>query len=37
MSQSSEKPNKPAVIQCESVYKIFGTNASKLLENSTKI
>ena len=26
--------NQKPVIKCESVYKIFGTNASKLLENS---
>ena len=34
MSQSSDNPNNTPVIKCESVYKIFGNNALKLLENS---
>jgi len=34
MSQSSDSSNNTPVIKCESVYKIFGNNALKLLENS---
>ena len=34
MSQSSDNSNNTPVIKCESVYKIFGNNALKLLENS---
>ena len=34
MSQSPDSSNNTPVIKCESVYKIFGNNALKLLENS---
>ena len=34
MSQSSDNSNNTPVIKCESVYKIFGNNALKLLEKS---
>ena len=34
MSQSLDKSNNLNVIKCESVYKIFGNNALKLLESS---
>ena len=34
MSESLNNSNNTPVIKCESVYKIFGNNASKLLENS---
>ena len=34
MSQSSDNSSNTPVIKCESVYKIFGSNAFKLLENS---
>ena len=34
MSQSSDNSSNTPVIKCESVYKIFGNNALKLLENS---
>ena len=37
MSQSFEQVNNIPVIKCESVYKIFGNNAKKLLENSNGI
>ena len=30
----NESSNSKPVIQCESVYKIFGNNAKKILENS---
>ena len=34
MSESSDNSNTSPVIKCESVYKIFGNNALKLLEKS---
>ena len=34
MSESLNNSNNTPVIKCESVYKIFGNNASKLLESS---
>ena len=34
MSQSLDKQNITPVIKCESVYKIFGNNALKTLQNS---
>ncbi|PPR46803.1 MAG: Glycine betaine transport ATP-binding protein OpuAA [Alphaproteobacteria bacterium MarineAlpha5_Bin9] len=34
MSQLIEEKNSTPVIKCESVYKIFGNNAQRLLENS---
>ena len=34
MSQSLDNSNNTPVIKCESVFKIFGNNALKLLENS---
>ena len=34
MSQSLDKANNTPVIKCESVFKIFGNNALKLLESS---
>ncbi len=37
MTESFEQMNNIPVIKCESVYKIFGNNAKKLLENSNGI
>ncbi len=34
MTDRSEINNNKPVIKCDSVYKIFGNNAKKLLENS---
>ncbi len=34
MAEKPDVKNDSPVIKCESVYKIFGNNAKKLLENS---